>query len=186
MKPDAGWPGANPMTEELETVLRLVAEGKLNPEEASPIIDALTRAELATATDRDDDDSPRIASVDQCGEQINRRVERRVERAHERIERAHERAARGRERAEERLAAAGDRQARHARGRQLRIRVTERGRQVVNLRIPIGFVETALQFVPGLGGDQTQHIRNAVQAGAIGPILDVEEEDGSGVLISVE
>ena len=72
-------------------------------------------------------------------------------------------------------------------GRQLRIRVTERGRQVVNLRIPIGFVETALKFVPGLGGDQAQRIRDAVQAGAIGPILDVEDPDGEGgVLISVE
>jgi len=27
---------------------------------------------------------------------------------------------------------------------------TEHGRQVVNLRIPIGFVDAALRFVPGL------------------------------------
>jgi hypothetical protein len=73
------------------------------------------------------------------------------------------------------------------RGRQLRIRVTERGRQVVNLRIPIGFVETALRFVPGLGGDQAERIRDAVSSGAVGPILDVEDPDGEGgVLISVE
>jgi hypothetical protein len=72
-------------------------------------------------------------------------------------------------------------------GRQLRIKVTERGRQVVNLRIPIGFVDTALTFVPGLGGDQADRIRDAVRAGAVGPILDVEDSDGQGgVLISVE
>lgn len=71
-------------------------------------------------------------------------------------------------------------------GRQLRIRVTERGRQVVNLRIPIGFVDAALQFVPGFAGDQSQRIRDAVDAGVSGPILDVEEPDGSGVLISVD
>ena len=71
-------------------------------------------------------------------------------------------------------------------GRHLRIRVTEHGRQVVNLRIPIGFVDAALQFVPGLAGDQSQRIRDAVHAGATGPILDIEESDGSGVLISVD
>lgn len=139
------------MPEELETVLRLVAEGKLTPDEASPIIDALTRAEQQTA--EPDDDDRRTRSVDGL----------------------------------DRLAAADAGHARHARsGRQLRIRVTERGRQVVNLRIPIGFVETALQFVPGLGGDQTRRIRDAVQAGTTGAIVDIEEEDGSGVLISVE
>ena len=53
--------------------------------------------------------------------------------------------------------------------------------------MPIGFVESALRFVPGLGGDQADRIREAVQAGAIGPILDVEDPDGGGgVLISVE
>ncbi len=75
----------------------------------------------------------------------------------------------------------------HRQARQLRIRVTERGRQVVNLRIPIGFVDAALKVVPGLGGEQAARIRDAVRAGAIGPILDVEDVDGEGgVLISVE
>jgi hypothetical protein len=175
------------MAEELETVLRLVAEGRLTPEEAAPIIDALTRAERARAEDDEEDagwpdawpgGAPVTEGLDRLGERISRRVHRRVERAHRRAERAFARA---------------DRHGRHAgvdhagRGRQLRIRVTERGRQVVNLRIPIGFVETALRFVPGLGGDQAERIRDAVRAGAVGPILDVEDPDGEGgVLISVE
>ncbi len=179
-RPGVVSPEAGGVPKELETLLRLVAEGKLTPDEASPIIDALTRAERAASMDRDDEQFPRIAGLDRLGERIHRRVQRRVERAHRQ-------AARAQERVEKRLAGAGVQEevAGH-RARQLRIRVTERGRQVVNLRIPIGFVETALQFVPGLGGDQTERIRTAVQAGAIGPILDVEEEDGSGVLISVE
>ena len=53
------------------------------------------------------------------------------------------------------------------RGRQLRIRVTEHGRQVVNLRIPIGFVETALSFVPGLGGDQASASATRSAPGAV-------------------
>ena len=177
------------MSEELEAVLHLVAEGRLTPEEAAPIIDALTRAERAERAeppdiddweDEWDDAPPGIGGLDRLGERINRRVQRSVERAHRRAGRASARA--------ERIAA---RHAGHvefgARSRQLRIRVTERGRQVVNLRIPIGFVETALRFVPGLGGDQAQRIRDAVRAGAVGPILDVEDPDGEGgVLISVE
>jgi hypothetical protein len=175
------------MPEELETVLRLVAEGRLTPEEASPIIDALTRAERAAGEEDwedewKDDDIIGPAGFDRLGERISRRVNRRVARAQRQALRAAERATRHAERA---------RHATHAdhpgRGRQLRIRVTERGRQVVNLRIPIGFVESALRFVPGLAGDQADRIRDAVRAGAVGPILDVEDPDGEGgVLITVE
>ena len=145
------------MSDELETVLRLVADGTLSPEQASPIIEALTRAESA----------PR-------GPAGSDRLERRLDRAERRAERARERA--GRE----------DPRAEGPRGRQLRVRVTEHGRQVVNLRIPIGLVDTALGFVPGIGGDQSERIRQAVSAGTLGPIIDVEDPDGDGVLISVE
>ena len=157
------------MSEELETVLRLVAEGALSPEEASPIIEALTRAERQEPSPADARD----------------RSARRMDRVQRRIERAYHRADEAIAQAEERAAQAGFGMP-SERGRQLRIRVTERGRQVVNLRIPIGFVDAALQFVPGLAGDQSQRIRDAVQSGATGPILDVEDPDGDGVLISVE
>lgn len=149
------------MPEELETVLRLVAEGTLTPEQAAPIIAALTRAERAEPGD----------------DRLHDRISRHVARAQRSVERAHDRVERARERADERGA---------ARGRQLRIRVTEHGRQVVNLRIPIGFVDAALSFVPGIGGDQSERIRQAVQAGTLGPIIDVEDPDGDSVLISVE
>lgn len=170
------------MAEELETVLRLVAEGRLTPEEAAPIIEALTRSERATEADDDVDDfgagfetafEHGLGRLDRLGERIDRKIGRRIARVQRRADRVRASAA----------AMAGE----GASGRQLRIRVTERGRQVVNLRIPIGFVETALTFVPGLGGDQSQRIRDAVRAGAVGPILDVEDPDGQGgVLISVE
>jgi hypothetical protein len=170
------------MAEELETVLRMVAEGHLTPEEAAPIIEALTRAERTPSEDPFDagfDDLRGLRRLDRLGQRIDRRVGRRIERAHARAEAALAGA-------EEKLAAARQGMAAGS-GRQLRIRVTERGRQVVNLRIPIGFVESALRFVPGLGGDQSQRIRDAVRSGAVGPILDVEDPDGEGgVLISVE
>jgi hypothetical protein len=175
------------MADELEAVLRLVADGRLTPEEAAPIIDALTRAERVVGNEGEgaddwkaewDDDFPggdRLDRLDRLGDRISRRVERQAERARRRAERVSARA--------ERLAAGAG----AGRTRHLRIRVTERGRQVVNLRIPVGFVETALRFVPGLGGDQAGRIREAVRAGAVGPIIDVEDPDGvGGVLISVE
>lgn len=161
------------MSEELESVLRLVAEGRLTPEEAAPIIEALARAERAQGAEGPEERAPGRHD----------RIGRRIERAQRRIERAHRRLDAAFATDEERVAY--ERQRSGERGRQLRIRVTERGRQVVNLRIPIGFVERALQFVPGLGGDQTERIRDAVRAGVTGPILDVED-DGDGVLISVE
>ena len=134
------------MREELDTILRLVAEGRLTPEEAGPIVDALTRSPASDAA--------------QLGGST---------------------AATGGGSADEARPGDGSRSGRH-----LRIRVTEHGRQVVNLRIPIGFVDTALQFVPGLAGDQSRRIREAVNAGATGPILDIEEPDGNGVLITVD
>ena len=56
----------------------------------------------------------------------------------------------------------------------------------MNLRIPIGFVDAAIGFVPGLGGDQAERIRDAVKSGELGPIIDVEDPDGDSVQISVE
>jgi hypothetical protein len=152
------------MPEELETILRLVADGALSPEEAAPIIDALTRAERAQDDRPDDDDDEHIGQHDM-------RIERQLQRAQRRMDRAFARA-------QASIDQAG--------GRQLRIQVKERGRQRVNLRIPIGFVDAAIGFVPGLGGDQAERIRDAVKSGEVGPIIDVEDPDGDGVLISVE
>lgn len=149
------------MSEELETVLRLVADGTLTPAQAAPIIEALTRAERARDPER-----------------LHGRLERNVAMARERAERVRERFEQVHARAQEPTAA--------GHSRQLRIRVTEHGRQVVNLRIPIGFVDAALKFVPGIGGDQSDRIREAVRAGTVGPIVDVEDPDGDGVLISLE
>ena len=147
------------MAEELEAVLRLVAEGTLTPEQAAPIIDALSRSEAP------------------AGERLHRRIDRGLDSVRRRVERAYERAEQARATAEQRGA---------LHGRQLRIRVTEHGRQVVNLRIPIGLVDAALGFVPGIGGDQSERIRQAVAAGTVGPIIDVEDTHGDCVLISVE
>jgi hypothetical protein len=137
------------MSDEIERILKLVADGHLTPDEAAPIIEALTSARRPSVADRL---STAYAKVNEARERVDA--------------------------------------IRHAvtgqTTRRLRIRITEHGRQVVNLNIPLGFVDAALGAVPGISDEQGHRIRNAIQAGQVGPILDVEDEDGDGVLIAVE
>ena len=125
----------------LESVLRLVAEGRLSAEEAGPILDALEdRANPAPAGDRD-----------QAGD----------------------------------AGADGD-APRRGPGRAIRLEVTEKGRKVVNLRIPLSLGRAALDRVPGLSEATTDRIREAIEAGITGPIVHVDEGSGDGVRIVIE
>ncbi|RPH33246.1 MAG: hypothetical protein EHM90_06455 [Chloroflexi bacterium] len=123
------------MSDELEALLRLVAEGRLTPEEAAPLVAALTERSAPPTSS---------AVVPASGRVLD------------------------------------------AGPRQLRIRVEERGRTVVNLRVPLSVAETALNMVPGLAGEQAARVRAALEGGTIGPIIDVEDPDGDAVMISLE
>jgi hypothetical protein len=68
----------------------------------------------------------------------------------------------------------------------LRIEVTDGGRQVVNLRVPINIAGWASSFLPGLSDQDSDRIRGAVESGTRGTILDVTDDDGSRVLITSE
>jgi hypothetical protein len=71
--------------------------------------------------------------------------------------------------------------------RALRIEVSESGRKVVNLRVPLALGRMALDHVPGLSTDNIARIREALEGGLTGPILVVEEDaDGDGVRIVLE
>ena len=73
------------------------------------------------------------------------------------------------------------------RGRRVRIQVTERGRRVVDVRVPLAFAAMAARMVPGIPDSYAALIEQAVETDTIGPIVDVaEDEDGDGVLISIE
>jgi hypothetical protein len=72
------------------------------------------------------------------------------------------------------------------RGRRVRIRVSEHGRKVVDVRVPLAFAAAAARMVPGIPESYAALIEQAVSADAIGPIVDAESDDGDGVLISVE
>jgi hypothetical protein len=121
----------------LESILRLVAEGRLSAEEAGPILDALeARTSSSTTQDRES-------------------------------------------------ATDGDARQRGP-GRAIRLEVTENGRKVVNLRVPLALGRAALNRVPGLSEATTDRIREAIEAGITGPIVHVDEGSGDGVRIVIE
>jgi len=70
--------------------------------------------------------------------------------------------------------------------RAVRIRVTDGGRQVVDLRIPMSIASLAGTVIPGLADPQIERLQQALRDGEIGTILDVRNEDGSGVVIATE
>ena len=121
------------MTDAVEEVLRLVAEGRLSAEEAEPILAALE----ATSGPAEASYTEEPIRSDQAG-------------------------------------------------RMARIEVTEHGRSVVNLRVPLGLGRMALAAVPGLLPANIERIREAVARGLTGPILQVQDEDGDGVRIVIE
>jgi hypothetical protein len=125
------------MSGEIETVLRLVAEGRLTPEQAAPIIEALSV--------RQPEAPPAPPAAPPPPGFVH-----------------------------------------GARGRRVRIRVSEHGRKVVDVRVPLAFAATAARMVPGIPDSYATLIEQAVTSDTIGPIVDAETEDGDGVLISVE
>lgn len=71
-------------------------------------------------------------------------------------------------------------------GRHLRIEVSEGGKKVVNLRVPMNIAGWASAFLPGLSDDHANRIRGAMASGERGPLLDINSNDGSRVLIVSE
>lgn len=71
-------------------------------------------------------------------------------------------------------------------GRHLRIEVREGGKSVVNLRIPMNIAGWATSFLPGLSDDHAERIRGAMASGERGPLIDINDNDGSRVLIVSE
>jgi hypothetical protein len=72
-------------------------------------------------------------------------------------------------------------------GSALRIEVRDRGRTVVNLRVPLALGRAAIGRVPGISDMTSERIREAIAAGIKGSIVEVDEDgDGDGVRISIE
>lgn len=129
------------MTDPLERVLQLVADGRLTAAEAAPILDALGASGATTdenqATDGDSPATDDAAPSSTGG------------------------------------------------ARSIRLEITEGGRRIVNLRVPVSLGRMALDRVPGLSGDNANLIRQALADGRSGPVLVIDDE-GDGVRIVLE
>jgi len=68
----------------------------------------------------------------------------------------------------------------------VRVVVTERGRAVVNLRVPLALGKAAVALVPGLSLGDASRLDAALAAGRIGPLLDVTDDNGDGVRVMLE
>lgn len=124
------------MADPLETILQLVADGRLTAEEAGPIIDALDGRDRTQPDPRPTGDP---ASSPASGP-----------------------------------------------GRAIRVEVTEGGRKIVNLRVPLSLGQAALARIPGLSEATADRIRDAIAAGIRGPIVAVDEGAGDGVRVVIE
>ena len=129
------------MTDPLERVLQLVADGRLTAAEAAPILDALGAAGIASSQP----DDPDAGQVEEPG-----------------------------------TTAAND-----GRAKSIRVEITEGGRKVINLRVPVSLGRMALDRVPGLSGNNADLIRQALADGRSGPVLVIDDE-GDGVRIVLE
>jgi hypothetical protein len=69
--------------------------------------------------------------------------------------------------------------------RALRVQVSEKGRSVLNLRIPLALGRAAFSQVPGISQTTSDRISEAIAAGIKGPIVDLED-GGDRVRISIE
>jgi hypothetical protein len=69
--------------------------------------------------------------------------------------------------------------------RAIRIEVSDQGRKVVNLRVPLALGRAALDRIPGLSESVTDRVREALASGITGPIVDIDDE-GDGVRIVIE
>jgi hypothetical protein len=127
----------------MNTVLRLVAEGKLSPEEAAPIIEALGQAREAGV--RATQALANVPALDAEGRPVT-----------------------------------------SGRGRRVRIQVNERGRRVVDVRVPLAFAAAAARMVPGIPESYAALIEQAVDSNTTGTIVEAEDETGDGVVISME
>lgn len=133
----------------LETVLRLVADGRLSADEAGPILDRIV------ATGPHEDTAMGLKAPTPPGTPPIHPPDR----------------------------PAG---VTTGRGRALRLEVNEGGRSVVKLRVPLSLGKAVLGQVPGLSATTVQQIRDALDAGVTGPILDVAESGGDSVRVLIE
>ena len=138
------------MADVVDDILRLVAEGRLTPEEAAPILDALSAAERpprgptpASATPGSRAGSGKAGPSGSSGPSATSVPNR------------------------------------------IRVQVRENGRVVVDLQVP-GVLAGLAGSLPGIPAGYADRVRDAIRTGLRGPIVDIRDEDDSGLTITLD
>jgi hypothetical protein len=146
------------VSDPLEDLLRLVADGRLSADEAAPIIEALAAARAEASRARAATSAGRHAPWWAAG-----------------AARLGDDAGRARPGA---APAAGP-------PRRLRVQVRDGGRTVVDLQLP-GVLAELAGAIPGIPAAYADRVREALRSGIRGPIVDLSDDDGSGVTITID
>ena len=143
------------MADPIEDILRLVADGRLSPAEAAPILEELGARERAAR-------KPTADASPASG----RRADGATSSAAG--------ASSGSPRSSEAGAPA-----------RIRVQVRENGRVVVDLQVP-GVLAGLAGSLPGIPTGYADRVREALRKGLRGPIVDIRDEDDSGLTITID
>lgn len=150
------------MNDELDWILARVASGELSPEAAEPLVATVTGGAPPVRATIDPDDPIDPDAPTRTWQAFEAR----------------------RSPGASTTPAPGP--ASRAASRAVRIQVTDGGRDVVSLCVPMSLASLVGSVIPGLGDAQVARLRQALRDGEVGTILDVRDTKGSGVLISTE
>lgn len=131
----------------IEDVLRLVAEGRLTPAEAAPIVEALGRGRASgdAGAAQPAAGGPRRGAPDVGSSEPTR----------------------------------------SGAPPRIRVQVRENGRVVVDLQVP-GALANLAGALPGIPTGYADRVREALRTGLRGPIVDIRDEDGGGLTITID
>ena len=68
---------------------------------------------------------------------------------------------------------------------RIRVQVRENGRVVVDLQVP-GVLAGLAGSLPGIPAGYADRVREALRTGLRGPIIDIRDEDDSGLTITID
>jgi hypothetical protein len=141
------------MGDAVDDVLRLVADGRLTPEEAAPILDALTAADRASRGSTTGPAAPGAPGAGGTGGPSG--------------------------------SSGPSGPSATSTPNRIRVQVRENGRVVVDLQVP-GILAGLAGSLPGIPTGYADRVREAIRTGLRGPIVDIRDEDDSGLTITLD
>jgi len=141
------------MGDAVDDILRLVADGRLTPEEAAPILDALTAADRASRGSTTGPGAPGAPGAGGTGGPSG--------------------------------SSGPSGPSATSTPNRIRVQVRENGRVVVDLQVP-GILAGLAGSLPGIPTGYADRVREAIRTGLRGPIVDIRDEDDSGLTITLD